>query len=419
MPRQYQQQQNLENELSEFSIENDSAHLFTPSQENDGNPMDVDNSMDVDEELESTSESEDEEKERETSLSTYLGKRQRQFVPYEFNEESNTVDLVIDAKEQNKGAIEPVLWFSSSRIKGLKLVNEDYKSAMENIAPFYNKQFWTESAVAGGRCSRLLLGKVQPKMHVCLGKASSRLAAGARTYRLSKEIKDFVTWESISINGYQELNGKPIVGLTAVFLVNYLLANVDMNEANYGLVEFEDYWHAASIDPECCFSHHFYTDIKEDISNFIQQLPNYVPNQLFNKLELFTTLEKIIATPLSAYSEIFDASFSKRHRPQKELYMSTMAKRLQLFTEVAYSIEGFREYVAYQEEQRGQHYKKLENDFNDSRMQQSENQQFLQQFCDFRPQPQSFWGNNRFGFYNNTARAEPETEQFVPAYQYK
>ncbi len=399
MPRQYEQQQ-----------------LVNVSQETNNNAMDIDSSMEVDEEfelegeLQSESEDEAQEEERETALSTYLGKVDRQFIPYELNEETNKVDTVIDSSSANNDESAPVKWFCSSRIKGLKLVNEDYVSDMEKIAPFCYKQFWIESAVAGGRCSRLLLGTMQPEMHACVGKTFSEVGGGSRVYRLSKEIRDFYTWEDVYRHGNQLLAGKPVIGLTAVFLVNYFLANLDMNPENYGLVKLDGYWQAASIDPEACFSHHFYTDTKEDILAYIRRLPGKVPNQLFNKQELFVTLANIISTPLSAYEEIFDVSFSRRYARQKNIYTSAITQRFQLFKEVAYSLKGFKEYY---EEERSKHLKKMEEDFKDIQVQQSENQQFLDEFCQYRPQPQNFWGNNRFGFYNNIVQQEQITAQPV------
>ena len=411
MPRQYQQGQGLDNKKLEGSQDNDSDLLAVTH--DDSSAMDIDVSMEVDEEFESEvedlceseEESEEQEKERETLLSTYLGPKNRQFVPYEFNEETNTVDIVIDSREQDSEE-EPVKWYSSSRIKGLKQLNQDHKQDMEQIASFYDKRFWIESAVAGGRCYRLLLGKMQPKMHACIGEAKSEFAGGARSYRLSKEIIDFYTWESVDHNDARFLADKPVIGLTATFLINYFLANPDVNSGNHGIVDLGDYWQSIAIDPECCFSHFFYTDRTDDIKRFICELPQYVPNQLFNKKELFETLEKIISTPLSSYKAIFDASFSKCYAKQKNLYLSNMAGRIQLFKEAAYSIKGFREYLQEREREQTRRYKALEDNFASSREQQSENQQFLEEFCEYRPQPQSFWGNNRFGFYNKTAKEE-------------
>lgn len=395
MPRQYEQQQNVDLSL-----------------ENNNNAMEVDHSMEIDEEFESDdelqneSEDDEQEQERETSLSTYLGAEERTFIPYEFDEEINKVDTVIDSNDENNDESEPVKWFCSSRIKGLKLVNEAHASDMEKIAPFYDKQFWIESAVAGGRCSRLLLGTMQPEMHACVGETFSEVTGGARIYRLSKEIRNFYTWADISRHG---LTGKPVAGLTAVFLVNYLLANVDMNSENYGLVKLDSHWQAASVDPEACFSHHFYTDTKANILAYIRLLPRKVPDQLFNKEELFATLRKIVLTPLSDYQQIFDASFSAKYRAQKELYTSVMEARLQQFKEAAYSIHGFKEYCRYNE---------VQEDFNKSRMQQKENQRFLEAFCRYRPQPQNFCGNNPYAFYNNTAQQEQATAQPVLPHAY-
>lgn len=371
------------------------------SQQNHKNSIDAsDDSMDASDE-EQSDEEEKPKRESEVALYTYLEANEIQFIPYEFHDETNAVDLVIDAREQDFQ--DPVRWFCSSRLKSLKQLNKDQAHQMAKVAPFEDKEFWTQSAVAAGRCTRLLLGKMQPEMHVCRGGTTSEVTREARIYRLSKEIPGFFTWYSFKCSRRNRPLNKPIVGLTAVLLVNFFLANIDMSNHNYGVTEFEDYWQAVSIDPECCFSYLFYTQQNIYIRSYISLLPQAVPDGLFNEQELFDTLEKISSTPLSAYQQIFDESFSPIYKRQKELYISFMEIRIQRFKEV------YRDIL-------DEPYKKLEENFNRSRAQQSANQQLLEAFCDYKPQPESFFGNNPYMFYNSKAQDEPATNQPAPSY---
>ncbi|MCW8398833.1 hypothetical protein OQJ26_08520 [Legionella sp. PATHC038] len=360
--------------------------------------------MEIDEELTLESDEEEEpQRESEVALYTYLEANEIQFIPYEFHDETNAVDLVIDSREQDHQ--DPVIWYCSSRLKSLKQLNMDWASTMAAVALFDNKEFWMESAVAAGRCTRLLLGEMQPEMHVCKGETISEVTGMSRIYRLSKEIPGFRTWNSFWQNSRIFPLKKPIVGLTAVFLINYFLANIDMNNDNYGVVELEDYWQAVSIDPECCFSYEFYTEQKSKIHSYIQRLPDMLPDGLFNQQELFDTLEKIISTPLSAYQKIFDESFSPTYKRQKELYLSVMGVRIQRFKEVYGEIL----------EEPVKHYKKLEETFNCSRAQQRANQNFLEAICDYKPQPQSFFSNNPYVFYYSKTQDEQATKQPTPS----
>ncbi len=388
--------------------------------DNNDTAMDIDSAPDVfmgsDDEFEEKSE-EETEKEKETSLSTYLNGSKKEFVPYSFDPYTNSLTTAVKLVDHSNPETARK-WYCSTSIKVLKNRNNNDIPQMEAIASFKDKKFWVESAVAGGRCYRLLLGKLQPKMKVCQGEAECRFTENNRTYRLSKEVINFRDWSSLSYRHSILNNQKPIIGLTAIFLISYFLGDIDMESVNYGLVEFTNFWQAVKIDPECCFSHPFYNNKDISILIYIERLSNIVPQGRFNKLELFEALSIIITTTPEAYKEIIDKSISPEYKNQQQIYLEGLSKRTQSFYRVAYSIEGFAEYF-YQrqitplerEQAQYERYKEFERNFAIDSVEQAKNQQQIEQFCTNSQQNFSN-GTNSFAFFNGR-NTQPTTQQYV------
>ncbi|CEG56227.1 hypothetical protein [Legionella fallonii] len=456
MPKQTTQQSRTEE--TQISNVEEPNHSNLSNVEYEGGSMDIDENVDDDVSMSSDDESEEEseeekEKEKDTLLNTYLGKSNKAFVPYSLNddiEDGNTNSFIPDSFNSDTNSLEAVInifdrpnpetaqkWYCSTSIKALKSHNQYQAQEMrETIAPFTDKQFWVESAVAGGRCYRLLLGKFQPKMQLCEGEAYSQVTNRQRIYRLSKEVSNYLDWSSLAYQDRITASQKPVVGLTAVFLVAHFLGDLDMDPVNYGLVEFDEFWQAVKIDPECCFSHSFYNNANSNILSYIVGLPNKVPHGLFNKEELFETLSIIITTQPEAYKKIIDKSMSPGYKSQKKTYLEGLNMRTQAFTRVAFSREGFAEYFSQRqeairaeqlarEEEQQQRYEGFKQGFENNWTQQTNNQQLIEQFCE-SPSPNFSSGRNSFAFFNEQSAkqaTEPcaiaeETIPTVTMYEY-
>lgn len=351
--------------------------------------METDESLDMD-----TDDSEEEESDagedpwNETILVAYLSEQQKEFVPYEIDEETNQLLQVCEKDMLDSEEI--TTWYCSSRHKAIKTCNKNGAATLEKIAPFSNKQFWIESSVVGGRCYRLLLGKNQPKMHACQDIPNNKV------YRLSREVIDYQPMITLIDKLSQMASQKPVTGLTALVLFSYFLGDNDLNRENFGLIELDDSWQAVEIDPECCFSSFFYENDVSTILNFIEELSLKVPGQLYNHNELLHALLTIINTPLSAFSDILDKSFSKKYELQKALYLKTLTNRVKAFEEAAHSIKVFEDFF---------HCKTVEDNAQDMI-----NQPLLIQSSEVSPQNQIPVSMNRFGFYSQ----EPSPNQSAP-----
>ncbi|MCL9682969.1 hypothetical protein [Legionella maioricensis] len=301
-----------------------------------------DDSSNSDSDSDNDSES-DSEEEKDFSVHTYLDKKEKQFIPYE--EDDSELQSVINRKYLFFNHDDARKWHCSNSHGGLMLLNAHHRKLLEETAPFDDKQFWIESAVVGGRIYRLILGAPQPNMYAVEGDPTSM------NYRLSKDIPNFFEWTRVLQKNM--LHRRPIIGLTAIHLVASFLADIDMNDENFGVSKTDKALHAVKIDPECCFSYPFYTEKYSNILNGLTDFESEVPKNLFNKKEFFETLATIISTPVESYKEIIDSSFSACYARQKKIYVDILSNRINLFQQAAFALDGFEQfYSEYQEKRR-------------------------------------------------------------------
>ena len=368
-------------------------------------------SMDLDVYSDSNSESEnDEERTRETGLTTYLGMFERQFIPHKFNEYSNSLDMVI-AKGAQFDVDNADKWHCSSRHKSLKVISK-HNQNLNEICPLYNKKFWIESAVLGGQLYRLLGGAHHPEMLVCEGEADSVHFFGKRYYRLSKDLSNFGTWAQFD---RASSPNKPIIGLTSIFLIADFLADLDMNQDNYGLIESELEYTAVKIDPECCFSYEFHCDNEEYILDRLQNLRSEMPHKQFKRQELFQTLAHIISTPMSTYIDIIDSCFSPEYQKQKEIYISSLSKRIEFYKGAAMKLKGFKEFCEHQDQEREDNqkmkYEECERTYESNRPFQSRAQKWLEAISTTTLPPLPA---NPYGFFSSVDMDDGEKDSYVP-----
>ncbi|CEG55996.1 hypothetical protein [Legionella fallonii] len=394
--------------------------------------MDIDeDEMDYSSEDEGTSNTDSDDEVTWELLETYRNK-QKMFMPYKIVENDNEDELiaVVDVKfytaeelqrwHSSHEIIKPgnkvaqvKYWHSSNSNNGLIYLHQPNSAVFENVPSFADKKFWIESAVAGGRMYRLLLGKPQPKMHASFN--------GEEFYRVSKNIPNFTMWEFFERKYTNKklqtgfIKGKPIVGLTSIFLIANFLADIDNNSENFGLAELDDVLHAVKIDPECCFSTPFYYNNYNRVLQGIKNLKSNVPHQLFNEQELFETLEILISTPLEDFKTIIDNTFSAEYAKEKNIYLNQLQIRQGIFKQAALSLEGFQEFYqerqllkTQREEEQYQRYIQLVQNYAVEEPQQRERQEHLEHLImDIEVEP-SLRATNPYGFYNQRQSQEQD-----------
>lgn len=162
--------------------------------------------------------------------------------------------------------------------------------------------------------------------------------------------------------------------IVSAAIVSFFLADIDTNPGNFGLVNDINNYYMIKLDPECCLNYLFFSQgatnilmglndiVRHHSQDFFQNFTdNFSTDEVDDcdwdvvigfmntesaNLEKFEIIYKIINTPLEDYETILRSCIDKKYNDQIEIILLGFKNRIELFSQCANQLEGYKEYCA-------------------------------------------------------------------------